>query len=78
MKKCCYKLINTSNVKKHLKGIQVRADAICEKSILNRTMHSLKRSQCNRLNVVSMSKIGTVKKRLKQINRVDDDYDLSS
>ena len=37
-------------------------------------MHSLKRSQCNRLNAVLMSKIGTVKKRLKQINREDDGY----
>ena len=37
-------------------------------------MHSLKRSQCNRLNVVSMGKIEIVKKRLKQINREDDDY----
>ena len=35
-------------------------------------MHSLKRSQYNRLNVVSMTKIGTVEKRLKQINREDD------
>ena len=32
------------------------------------------RSQCNRLNVVLMSKIGTAKKRLKQINKEDDDY----
>ena len=77
MKKRCYNLIKTINVKKHLKGIQAEADATCEKSILNSTMHSLKRSQCNRLNVVSISKIGTVKERLKQINRVDDDYDLS-
>ena len=37
-------------------------------------MHSLRRSQCNRLNVVSMTKIRTVKKRLQQINKEDDDY----
>ena len=40
IKKCCYNLINTINVKKHLKGIQAKADATCEKSILNSTMHS--------------------------------------
>ena len=65
IKKRYYNLINTINVKKHLKGIQAEADATCEKSILNGTMHSLKKSQCNRLNVVSMSKIDTIKKRLK-------------
>ena len=65
IKKHCYNLINTINVKKHLKEIQAEADTTCEKLILNSLMHSLKRSQCNRLNVVSMSKIGTVKKRLK-------------
>ena len=41
-KKRCYNLINTINVKKHLKGIQAEADATCEKSILNSTMHSQK------------------------------------
>ena len=38
--KCCYNLINTLNMKKHLKGIQAKVDATCEKSILNSTMHS--------------------------------------
>ena len=42
IKKHCYNLINTINVKKHLKGIQAEADATYEKSILNSTMHSLK------------------------------------
>ena len=32
-------------------------------------MYSLKISQCNRSNVILTSKIGAVKKRLKQINR---------
>ena len=40
IKKCCYNLINVINVRKHLKGIQAEADATCEKSILNITMHS--------------------------------------
>ena len=34
IKKRYYNLINTINVKKHLKGIQAEADATCEKSIL--------------------------------------------
>ena len=37
-------------------------------------MHSLKKSQCSQLIVISISKIGTVKKRLKQTNREDDYY----
>ena len=41
-------------------------------------MHSLKKSPYNRLNVVSMNKIGTVEKRLKLINREDDDYAFRS
>ena len=36
IKKRCYNLINTINVKKHLKRIQAKADAKCEKSILNK------------------------------------------
>ena len=39
--------INTINVKKHLKGIQVKADTTCEKSILNKFNVFSKRSQCN-------------------------------
>ena len=36
IKKRCYNLINTINVKKYLKGIQAEADATCENSILER------------------------------------------
>ena len=38
------------------------------------TIYSLKRLRCNRLNVILKRKIGTVKKRLKQINQEDRYY----
>ena len=57
-----------------MKKVQAKADVTCKKSILNSTMHSPKRSQCNCYNIVSISKIGTVKNQLKQINRENNDY----
>ena len=73
IKKTRHNKINTIYMKKHLKGIQAKANVTREKFSAS-TMYSLKRSQCNRSNVISTSKIGAVKKRLKQINREDEYY----